>query len=99
MKKDLTKKVAKVLREYPHARDDDNFLIAILYRNYYGVGSGSFFETMVNMKTYDVPSPESITRIRRKLQEQYPILYGASGQVRKERAREEKSYREFYGRT
>lgn len=99
MKKDVEKKVAKVLKEYPHARDDDNFLIAVLYRNFYGVGSGSFFDTMVNMKTFDLPSPESITRLRRKLQEQYPILYGASGQTRKERAREEEVYREHFRRT
>lgn len=98
MKKDVINKVARVLTEYPHARDDDNFLIAILYRNYYGVGSGTFFDTMINMNLYDLPSPESITRYRRKLQQDYPLLYGASGQVRKERAKEERIYHKHYGR-
>lgn len=98
MKKDIYNKVAKILTEYPHARDDDNFLIAILYRNFYGVGGASFFEVMINMKRLELPSPESITRARRKLQEEYPLIYGASGQVRKERAREQKEYRKYYGR-
>lgn len=99
MKKDIYNKVAKVLKEYPRARDDDNFLLAIFYRNFYGVGSASFFEVMINLKNLELPSPESITRARRRLQEEMPLVYGASGQVRKERAKEQRSYREFYGRT
>ena len=98
MKKDIYNKVAQVLTEYPRARDDDNFLLAIFYRNFYGVGAASFFEVMVNMKQLELPSPESITRARRKLQEEMPLLFGASGQVRKERAKAERSYRDYYGR-
>ena len=98
MKNDIFNKVERVLREYPRARDDDNYLIALVYRNYYGVGSASFFEVMVNFKTLALPSPESITRYRRKLQEEMPLIYGSSGQMRKERAKEEEAYRKLYGR-
>lgn len=98
MKKDTIQKVAEILREYPRARDDDNFLIALVYRNFYNVGSASFFDVMADFRALELPSPESITRYRRKLQEEMPLVYGASGQTRKERAKEEKAYREEFGR-
>ena len=96
MRKDLHKKVATVLQEYPRSRDDDFFLIAVLYRKYYNVAALPFFDVMTNIKGLALPSPESITRIRRRLQEEAPLIYGASGQVRKERAKEEERYREFF---
>lgn len=94
----LYMKVAKTLEEYPRARDDDNFLIAVLYRNYYGIVNTSFFDVMTNRRGLDLPSPESITRIRRRLQEEQPLIYGASGMIRRERAKEEERYRERYRR-
>lgn len=98
MKRDIIYKVAQILRDYPRARDDDNLLIALVYRNFYNVGAASFFEVMAEFKTLELPSPESITRYRRKLQEEMPLIYGASGQTRKERAKEERIYREAFGR-
>lgn len=98
MKRDIIYKVAQILRDYPRARDDDNLLIALVYRNFYNVGAASFFEVMAEFKTLELPSPESITRYRRKLQEEMPLIYGASGQTRKERAKEERVYREAFGR-
>lgn len=96
--KDLYIKVAHVLAEYPRARDDDDFLVAIIYRNYYNVGQMPFFEVMTNLKEMELPTAESITRIRRRLQEELPIVYGASGGIRRERARERERYREEFGR-
>ena len=98
MKRDIIYKVAQILRDYPRARDDDNLLIALVYRNFYNVGAASFFEVMAEFKTLELPSPDSITRYRRKLQEEMPLIYGASGQTRKERAKEERVYREAFGR-
>lgn len=95
---DLKTKIARVLAEYPRARDDDNFLIAIIYRNYYNVAATSFFEVMANLNGLELPKPESITRIRRMLQREAPLLYGASGFIRKERSRLEEEYREQYRR-
>lgn len=96
--KNVTKRVEKVLREYPRARDDDNFLVAVVYRNFYGIAASSFFDVMTNTKRLALPSFESITRARRKLQEEAPLIYGASGQARRERAKEEERYRKQYGR-
>lgn len=98
MKRDVFYKVAQILSDYPRARDDDNLLIALVYRNFYNVGAAPFFEVMADFKTLELPSPESITRYRRKLQEEAPLLYGASGQTRRERAKEEARYREHFGR-
>lgn len=99
MKQKVYQQVAQILTEYPRARDDDNFLIALVYRNFYGVGAASFFDVMSNWHWLALPSPESITRYRRRLQEEAPLIYGASGQTRKERAKEEELYRERFRRT
>lgn len=98
MKRDIYLKVAQILRDYPRARDDDNLLIALVYRNFFNVGEAPFFSVMADFKALALPSPGSITRYRRKLQGEAPLLYGASGQTRKERAKEEARYREQFRR-
>lgn len=91
-------RIAQVLKDYPRARDDDNFLIGILYRNYYNAGNDSFYEMMTNFKAYELPSMDSVTRMRRLLQSQMPLVYGSSGRIRKERARLREEYKKEFGK-
>lgn len=90
--------VEKILAEYPEARDDDFVLIALVYDRNYDIKGKSFFEIMMNHKAFGLPSLESIRRTRQKLQEDMPLVYGASGEARQIRAEEEKRYRKEYGR-
>ena len=90
-------RIAQIMKDYPRARDDDNFLIAFLYMNYYNTGNDSFYEMMTNFKAYELPSMDSVTRIRRLLQAELPLVYGSSGTIRKERARLREEYRREYG--
>lgn len=68
--------VEKVLREYPDSRNDNFILIYRVYReiNEDLVLRELFFQVMLYHKEYELPSFESITRARRKLQNKYPEL-------------------------
>ena len=69
-------KVLKLLKEHPHLRDDDNKLIANIW---FGEIKGqnltaqSFLEKFANGK---LTNPESIRRMRQKLQEEFVNLRG-----------------------
>ena len=84
--------VKTLLEEYPRTRGNDNALI-----------TGVFWlidPELMNMpfkevlKTKGLPSFESITRARRKIQEKYPILNDEK--ARKVRQKEERKYRKYY---
>ena len=85
------------LEKHPETRNDDSLLIAYIYRDFFGVAKQDYFDVMVNHALLKLPSQESITRCRRKLQETMPLVYGANGEVRKIRREEEKLYREMFG--
>lgn len=94
--KKLKDMVAAVLERYPAARNNDRLLVCFVYERFFGVRThDSFFDVM---NSSNLPSHESITRCRRKLQEEMPLVYGASGKVRKIRREEEELYRETFRR-
>lgn len=73
-----------ILKDTPQARNDDYILIKEVYRRFCGVtDKNGFFEVMTLHR--GLPSFESITRSRRKLQAEMPLVYGSNGAVRKMR--------------
>lgn len=89
--------VKKVLEEYENTRNDDFELILMVYCeiNERAV-EYPFYRLMRKHKEFGLPSMESITRCRRKLQEKYEHLK-AKKDVQEIREKEEEEFRE-YGR-
>ena len=97
--KKIKNMVERVLKDNPQARNDDYVLIAEIYKKYYGINfAHGFLDIMLNHKRLGLPSFESITRARRKYQEEMPIIYGSNVLVRKARAKMEEEYKEEYGK-
>ena len=95
-----TKLVKKILEEQPETRNDDNllWLEAIretayekdcVYALDFGIAS-----LMRNIRFLGLPSFESVSRARRKLQEKYPELRGTE-KTRRIRAEREKTFEEY----
>lgn len=95
--KDYYQIVKEVLEDYPETQDDDMKLYAIIchYKANITEQIPSFYEAIYNHDKYDLPSYESVTRARRKVQEQEPNL---RGKRRKNRMKEEEVYRDYYRR-
>lgn len=79
--------VMYVLRRYAQTRADDKLL-------YFWVLREEGFHTGVSLETYllsdEFPNYDSITRVRRKLQEKYPELRPAKNeQIRREEAEQD----------
>ena len=67
--------VMAVLTAHPDARNDDFILINMVYQHLkFETGSTYFEDVMMSHKKHNLPSFESITRARRKLQAEYPHL-------------------------
>lgn len=96
MNKKVNKMVEAILRDDRRARNDDFYLVGKVYEIYYGFKNEPFLEVAYSHQ--GLPTYESITRIRRKLQADNPLVYGASGMVRRARAKEEEEYRREYGK-
>jgi len=82
--------VEKFLTKYPVLRDDDRRLIVNLWTKRMGgsdiVDHLEPNEVMKRIASSEMPSPESITRCRRKLQEKCPNLRGEIWYKRHQRA-------------
>lgn len=92
--KDYYENVRRILIEQPETRDDDMKLYAILVHKATKMSvKVNFYEAMYNHEKYNLPSYESVTRARRKVQENEPPLQGTKRQKRKEL---EEEYRDFY---
>lgn len=93
--KDQFEFVKSILQRYPEARDDDMKLYAIACRLKDNPVPTAlpFYEAMYNHAAHDLPSYESITRARRKVQQQEEALRGEKYKARHEQERE---YRGFY---
>lgn len=98
--------VEKLLRKYPHLRDNDEKLIATVWQHQAKKETGM---TMVNLTAKGlmnlciekkVSQAESITRARRKLQEEHISLRGASYKPRKidQQMETKKEIKEFSNR-
>lgn len=87
--------VKKVLTEYEETRSDDFKLIYAVYRelDFFHTTKELFCEIMLNHKQYNLPSFESITRCRRKLQNDYPEL--ANEKTKEKRLNETAEYIDY----
>lgn len=87
--------VKRILEENIEARNDDFILIAEVYSLLNdSVKRFSFNDIMVYHKNFGLPSIESITRARRKVQNLYEDLRATEG-TRRLRANEELDYKEY----
>lgn len=86
--------VRQILMENERTRDDDMFLYSVFCAKFLLVKPNeSFYSVMCSWKVKGLPSYESITRARRKVQEEEPTL---RGKRRKQRMEEEQKYHEYY---
>lgn len=87
--KDYYELVKSVMERYPDTRDDDMKLYAIIVHKKTGMSSQvGFYEAMYNHSRYGLPSYESVTRARRKVQEKEESLRGKKYSERKKRQEE-----------
>ena len=93
--KTIEGKVRRILEKDEEARNDDMTLyLAVCNSCLKGAGAMPFAEVMAQHKYLGLPSFESISRTRRRLQEKHPELLG-SLRMQKLRARGEKAYRKY----
>ena len=93
--KTIEKKVRAVLEKNEDARNDDMVLyLALCNACLKDAGAMPLAEIMTQHKYLGLPSFESVSRTRRKLQVQHPELAG-SRPVQKMRATGEKAYRRY----
>ncbi len=91
----LAIKIEEILRNESKTRDDDNVLYAY-FLNSLGVSvrKTSFWEITRRVVNGDLPSIESVGRVRRKVQELNPELVGTA-EKRKIRYKAIDDYKEF----
>ena len=68
--------VLKLLKSKPHLRDDDNKLISNIWYSQIKNRELTAFQFLQEFSLGKVANPQSIRRIRRKLQEEFPELRG-----------------------
>lgn len=94
--RDYYDKVKEIMELRPETRDDDFKLYAIFVYKTVGLAAKErFYDVMYKHNEYNLPSYESVTRARRKVQENEPRLRGTKRAARLEM---EEEYREYYGR-
>lgn len=98
--KDLRKVVGHILLKYPSTRDSDELLYLEILRLKNFIMSP---DTFINYKEYNLPSFSSVSRARRKVQEDErnnkdidDWKLQSTKTVEKQRRRLEEEYREFY---
>lgn len=73
-------KVYSVLTDFPRSRDDDRLLLTTIWlKEMKDLENPDFLYHFVSGS---LSNPETITRIRRKLQEQHPCLRGEKWEIR-----------------
>lgn len=86
--------VKRILTNWPATRDDDMLLYAIFIAEGKLVSSTeTFYHVMSTAKQRKLPSYESVTRARRKVQEKEPDM---RGKRYAQRMHEEAEYHEYY---
>lgn len=94
--KNLKDQVEYILYTCPQSRNDDFILINEVYKRYYFNTKIISFDSMLNNhRNYKLPSFESITGTRRKVQAEKEELT-ACDIVKIAREKKEKEYRELY---
>lgn len=94
------KKVESIVKElleyYPATREDDFYLVgSVYYMIKPEIKTKTFLDIMKNHSFYGLPSFESITRARRKVQAENEELLSSKAKIRK---REELEYLDYYGK-
>lgn len=75
----IEQKIAWELLQHPQTRESDWILMLRLYQDFYGVKATTSFSAVCLMhEEAGLPTFESVTRLRRKLQEKDPKAYGSS---------------------
>ena len=93
--KTIENKVKTILKKNADARNDDKVLYLVLCNLCLDdAGAMPLAEIMMQHKSLGLPSFESVSRTRRRLQEKHPELLG-SLRMQKLRARGEKAYRKY----
>ena len=83
----MTDDVKKMLIKYPPLRDDDERLMANIWNSHIGnLEDVDGKEILHMLANHELPSVESISRCRRKLQEKCPNLRGEKWYERHKRA-------------
>jgi hypothetical protein len=73
----ITHRVMTLLKQHPHLRDSDEKLVANVWHN--EIGNPSAISAFAMLELYangKLTNSDYITRVRRKLQEEYPELRG-----------------------
>lgn len=84
-----------VLTYYPNSRNDDGLLISkVMEKINPSIKGLKFNFVLENINALGLPSFETITRARRKLQEKFP-RYKADEKIKNARDELEKEFREF----
>ena len=85
-----------ILSKYPEAKDNDELLIAIVWK--LELANNGFNSTNLDIKDFfgllasqDISKPETITRLRRKVQEEFPEYRGEKYAKRHNHTEEVKS--------
>lgn len=85
-------KVLHILKDNPATRADDYVLILEVLKEY--IDTDMSIETLLlNHSVLGIPSIETITRARRKLQEEYPYLVDED--AKRIRKKEEKEFKDY----
>ena len=88
--------VRAILIENPDTRDDDMLLYGAFLAKYMIVHpSEYFYDVLRTAKQRKLPSYESITRARRRIQEKEPLL---QGKLRSERMEKQEIYHDYYSK-
>jgi len=80
-------RVMELLKEYPALRDDDQYLLAMVWREEVG-DKGSAFELLTKIANHEVAHFESVRRERQKIQEKNPDLRGKKYKARHKHAKQ-----------
>ena len=82
--KDQKNFVKQLLEQDPELRDSDRKLMAVIWNNHiHNPNQLSTFDFLHHLYVGDLPSYESITRARRKVQQENPHLQGKNYKGRK----------------
>ena len=81
-------KVEKLLTKYPQLRDNDERLMANIWWDHLpNLGDISGKDILSMLSKRELPSYESVSRCRRKIQEMHPALRGKKWEARHKRAK------------
>ena len=94
--KGILNRVEKILRNYPKSRNSDQQLMCYVINEFGYSIHCQYWEIEQAILSGKIPSHESVSRARRKIQSEHEELRGIK-QIVRARKEKEKRYKEFYG--